>query len=379
MFFNLVKNELKSLGFGGPDFYSGLYPQLNPYHQLVKYFRTGPWNGLQFSGLSNQNPNSVYEFQYVTTNDLMYASNKVEMFYSFSIKNSSVILRVKINGTLSTMFIQVWLEDRGVWAVYQTTRRDFCDQYAACGVYGNCMITESPVCQYLEGFTPKPPQQWKESNWSQGCVQPKPLSCSHNKDQFVKYVGMKVPDTTRTWLDENIDLEEFRAKCLNNCSCMAYANSDVRYLGSGCVHWFGDLIDIRQFETDGQDLYVRMPALDLEEQEGNLPKEEERGTSRSSKIIISTTSAALSSILSGMDTLEREKCAHVSLFCVQQYPDDRPTMSSVIQMLGSDEIDSVEPKEPGFFPRKISDEGNLNTNLNQMTSNNELTITLNGR
>ncbi|WVZ16121.1 hypothetical protein V8G54_009103 [Vigna mungo] len=50
------------------------------------------------------------------------------------------------------------------------------------------------------------------------------------------------------------------------------------------------------------------------------------------------------------------RCIHVSLLCVQQYPDDRPTMTSVIQMLGS-EMELVNPKEPGFFPTRISDQG----------------------
>ncbi|KAL2327905.1 hypothetical protein Fmac_021332 [Flemingia macrophylla] len=73
------------------------------------------------------------------------------------------------------------------------------------------------------------------------------------------------------------------------------------------------------------------------------------------------------------------RCIHISLLCVQQYPEDRPTMNSVIQMLGS-EVELVEPKEPGFFPRRISNEGNLASNLNQMASNDEFNITsLNGR
>ena len=75
--------------------------------------------------------------------------------------------------------------------------------------------------------------------------------------------GVKVPDTTHTWLDETIGLGECRMKCLNNCSCMAYTNSDIRGEGSGCVMWFGDLIDIRQFENDGQDLYIRMDSSEL--------------------------------------------------------------------------------------------------------------------
>lgn len=39
---------------------------------------------------------------------------------------------------------------------------------------------------------------------------------------------------------------------------------------------------------------------------------------------------------------------HVGLLCVQQYPDDRPTMSEVVQMLTHDAV-LPEPKEPGFF------------------------------
>ena len=73
------------------------------------------------------------------------------------------------------------------------------------------------------------------------------------------------------------------------------------------------------------------------------------------------------------------RCIHVSLLCLQQYPGDRPTMTSVIQMLGS-EMELVEPKELGFFQSRTLDEGKLSFNLDLMTSNDELTITsLNGR
>ncbi|KAK7257273.1 hypothetical protein RIF29_31124 [Crotalaria pallida] len=73
------------------------------------------------------------------------------------------------------------------------------------------------------------------------------------------------------------------------------------------------------------------------------------------------------------------RCIHVSLLCVQQCPEDRPTMTSVLRMLES-EMELVEPKEPGFFPKKISNGANLLTNQNEMNSNDVLTITsLNGR
>ena len=121
-------------------------------------------------------------------------------------------------------------------------------------------------------------------DWSEGCVRNKPLSCN---DTFVKFVGLKVPDTIHTWLDENMDLEECRVKCSNNCSCMAYSNSDIRGAGSGCVIWFGDLIDIRQFdikqfESGGQDLYIRMAA-----------SEPQTGSKKNTRTIVATTVPAI--------------------------------------------------------------------------------------
>ena len=51
--------------------------------------------------------------------------------------------------------------------------------------------------------------------------------------------------------------------CLKNCSCTAYATLDVRGGGSGCILWFEELIDIREFNENGQDIYIRMAASEL--------------------------------------------------------------------------------------------------------------------
>jgi hypothetical protein len=42
------------------------------------------------------------------------------------------------------------------------------------------------------------------------------------------------------------------------------------------------------------------------------------------------------------------RCIHVALLCVQQRPEDRPNMSAVVLILGS-EIPLSHPKQPGFF------------------------------
>ncbi|KAG6424344.1 hypothetical protein SASPL_114761 [Salvia splendens] len=46
---------------------------------------------------------------------------------------------------------------------------------------------------------------------------------------------------------------------------------------------------------------------------------------------------------------EVKRCMQVGLLCVQKFAEDRPTMSSVVSMLGSDGAVLPEPKEPGFF------------------------------
>ena len=108
--------------------------------------------------------------------------------------------------------------------------------------------------------------EWNPGDWAKGCVRTTELSCKDKgKIGFVKLVGLKLPDTTYSWVNKSMNLSECRVQCLNNCSCMAYSNTDIRDGGSGCAIWYGDLIDIRQVEGGGQDadwldVYIRMPA-----------------------------------------------------------------------------------------------------------------------
>ena len=67
------------------------------------------------------------------------------------------------------------------------------------------------------------------------------------------------------------------------------------------------------------------------------------------------------------------RCLHVGLLCVQQYPDDRPTMMSVILMLES-HIELAEPKEPAFISRIVLLEEDLYPK--DTSSTNEVTVTI---
>lgn len=74
---------------------------------------------------------------------------------------------------------------------------------------------------------------------------------------------------------------------------------------------------------------------------------------------------------------EVARAIHVGLLCVQQSPEDRPTMSSVVLMLGN-EGQLPQPKKPGFFTeRTVTDADNSSLgSSNAHHSTNEMSITL---
>jgi hypothetical protein len=230
------------------------YPEAYLLQGSVKYFRTGPWNGFRFSGLTELKPNPVYAFTFVYNQD--------EVYFMFTLKDKSFLTRVVINQTISMAQRFTRKETEQSWKFYDALPVDRCDNYGVCGAYGRCIVTESPVCQCLDGFKPKSQQKWDSMDWSQGCVRNKPLNCQEIMTHgFVKFPNLKLPETTYTWVNTSMNLKECREKCLSNCSCTAYTNLDIKE-GIGCAIWFGDLLDIKQF-PDGQDLYIRMHPSEL--------------------------------------------------------------------------------------------------------------------
>ncbi|PON82266.1 S-receptor-like serine/threonine-protein kinase [Trema orientale] len=265
---NLTRRLSAWRSFNDPcdgDFTSGIeydarlhtYPEPAIREGLVKFYRNGAWNGKTFSGAPEVRPNPIFDFRFVYNDD--------EIYYTYTLKNKSLVSMIVVNRTTRVRQNLVWIETERTWRPFTTIPRDQCDRYGLCGANGNCVMSETPVCQCLKGFKPKSLEKWNSMDWSDGCVRNSPLSCNDKeKDGFMKFSGLKLPDAEHTRVNKSMNLEECRAKCFSNCSCMAYANSDIRGKGSGCVIWIGDLLDIRQFLTTEQDLYVRMLASEIE-------------------------------------------------------------------------------------------------------------------
>ncbi|KAF8030035.1 hypothetical protein BT93_E2455 [Corymbia citriodora subsp. variegata] len=107
-------------------------------------------------------------------------------------------------------------------------------------------------------------EEWNSGNWTRGCVRETELNCQKNtstsastivkKDAFWQISRMKLPDS-EDYLSDIGDQEGCLSWCLSNCSCLAYS-----YVSTiGCMVWTKeDLIDLEEFSTAGEDLFVRV-------------------------------------------------------------------------------------------------------------------------
>lgn len=229
------------------------YPQRVTTKGGTLFYRAGSWNGLQFNGVPSQLLRHFFNYSFVLTQN--------EVYYDYELLDSSVVTRFVLNPAgIVQRFI--WSDTSKNWEQFASGPKDTCDNYALCGANSICNINNYPICGCMEGFLPKFEQNWRSSNWSDGCARRTNLSCN-NGDGFLKNEGMKLPDTSSSWFDTRMSLDECKALCMKNCSCTAYASLDVRGGGSGCLLWFGNLIDIRKAISEGQDIHIRMAASEL--------------------------------------------------------------------------------------------------------------------
>ncbi|ESR65287.1 hypothetical protein CICLE_v10007779mg [Citrus x clementina] len=222
-------------------------PKMCTFNGSVKYTCTGEWTGDGFvSALSNTN------FLYKQ----FLVENQDEISYWYEPYNRPSIMTLKLSPS-GFVTRQLWNEDSNEWDELFSIPDDYCGKYGYCGANTICGPDQKPMCQCLEGFRLK--SQFNQTG---------PIKCerSHSSecikgDQFIKLDNIKAPDFIEVSLNQSMNLQQCAAECLKNCTCKAYANSNVTE-GSGCLMWFGELLDasrpIRNFT--GQSVYLRQPA-----------------------------------------------------------------------------------------------------------------------
>ncbi|KAL2475512.1 G-type lectin S-receptor-like serine/threonine-protein kinase [Abeliophyllum distichum] len=214
-------------------------------------FRSGPWDGVRFGGQPFLQQNTVFKPIVVFDSDNLY--------YAFENSEFSIISRFVLNQSGLVKHL-TWSQTHNHWIDIATMQSDSCDDYASCGNFGVCSFYNSLSCDCLSGFVPRQRQAWAQFDRSGGCVRRTPLNCS-TMTGFRKFSGLKLPDTSNFSVNRSaMNLVECEEACLKNCSCVAYAMTQI----SGCIAWFEDLLDIRKYSEGGQDLYVRMPSSELD-------------------------------------------------------------------------------------------------------------------
>ncbi|XP_050379284.1 G-type lectin S-receptor-like serine/threonine-protein kinase SD1-29 isoform X2 [Argentina anserina] len=208
----------------------------------IPHWRSGPWDQSKYIGVT---PGTRYNSK---------ASNTVPGHNVFA------YMDISSDGVLQ----QMYSESEKSWYLDWESWKSPCDNYGACGPFGVCTASESPICKCLNGFIPKSNEEWSRRIWTRGCVRQTSLSCetqtnesvaSKGKDGFWKLERLKVPDFHEYLSSLASDkFEDCKIQCQSNCSCLAYA-----YVNKiGCLAWYKDLIDIQQFSSLGEDLYVRL-------------------------------------------------------------------------------------------------------------------------
>ncbi|KAJ0718665.1 putative protein kinase RLK-Pelle-DLSV family [Helianthus annuus] len=217
--------------------------------------RLGPYNGISFSGREN----------YATDANPASASiaivNQNEMYIAYNSKSNTTTLRTVLTPDGKLEILQRKLPNPE-WILIATLPVDYCDIYGVCGPYGICNTATSPNCGCLKGFERESLDETTSENDSSVCTRSTALDCGPG-ERFQKFSSMKLPDTENAVYSSNMNLLDCEAACKNNCSCTAYANPNITPGGVGCLLWFGDLIDVRVFPLNGQDLYVRLAASEF--------------------------------------------------------------------------------------------------------------------
>ncbi|XP_059628024.1 G-type lectin S-receptor-like serine/threonine-protein kinase At1g11330 [Cornus florida] len=236
--------------------YSTNIPELYAWNGSLPYWRSGPWNGQIFIGMTYTS--SAYYRRCEVAED---KRGNVYMGYTYANKSSQLYYTTSCNGTLLARYREKGKETRETTWVVQNTE---CEAYGKCGPFGSCNAKGFPICTCLQGFDPKDMEEWSRGNWASGCTRSRQLQCERNnsggekgkQDGFLKLKTVKVPAFAALVFASE---DNCKSLCFNNCSCIAYGY----YSGIGCLQWSGQLIDIQEFSYGGADLYIRVAYSEL--------------------------------------------------------------------------------------------------------------------
>ncbi|KAF2309003.1 hypothetical protein GH714_000019 [Hevea brasiliensis] len=192
-----------------------------------------------------------------------------EISISFSLVDASVVLRTVLDYSGLLMRL-TWHEREGKWKEFWSAPDYQCGSYGQCGAYSKCdplYVNRKFECDCLPGYKPKFLRDWNTlKDGSGGCVRKRQESMCMRGEGFVKVAGVRIPDTSEAvWLGLNMSPVDCELVCRRNCSCSAYARLAITGKGTGCLAWYGELMDTVIIMDEGFDIHVRVDTHELAE------------------------------------------------------------------------------------------------------------------
>ncbi|KAG2302623.1 hypothetical protein Bca52824_031274 [Brassica carinata] len=221
------------------------------------YWRSGPWAKTKFSGIPGIDASYVSPFTVVQDVEKGTASFSYSQLRNYKLSYVTLTSEGKMK--------ILWSDGKN-WTLHFAAPVSSCDLYGACGPFGLCLRTNTPKCVCMKGFVPKSDEEWRQGNWTSGCVRHTQLSCQANSstkthgkeaDIFYQMNHVKTPDMYQ--FASFLNAEQCHQGCLGNCSCTAFAYIS----GIGCLVWNRELIDTVQFSSDGESLSLRLASSEL--------------------------------------------------------------------------------------------------------------------
>ncbi|CAH9081463.1 unnamed protein product [Cuscuta epithymum] len=231
-------------------------PQAFVYKNSSRIWRLGSWTGTGWSNVPEMSGS------YTPYN---YTENGEEVTLSYTVVDPSIytIFMLNESGTLNRI---IWRGDdsggqKKKWVGLWYIPKDTCDTYEPCGAFGVCNpynLGES-ACHCLSGFKSNSSvQEWALKDDRHSCRREANTDACHNGDGFLKLTSVNIPNTETAFSDRAMGFKECEERCVKNCSCSGYARANISNGGEGCINWYGELRDMREFANGGRDVYIRV-------------------------------------------------------------------------------------------------------------------------
>ncbi|KAK8706208.1 hypothetical protein V6N13_049783 [Hibiscus sabdariffa] len=226
------------------------------YHVLKngkRHWSCGNWLE-RFSSFSTETVDKNYT-------NMNYVSNKEETYYNYSVTDTSVLVRYKmdVSGKVQKL---IWKDGSRNWETVWEKPKEDCEIFGFCGANGACNQFGLDHCRCLDGFEPKIPGEWNTGNYTNGCRRRSQLQCNEDEKhgfQVIPNIRLPVNDMSLT---NDKSLKNCKSACLRDCSCIAYT---IGYDGN-CSVWREDLLNIQYLsygDNLGKDLYLRRLKAEL--------------------------------------------------------------------------------------------------------------------